>query len=73
MAPILPEEIQELDDSARDVSTSLAAYYADHREDGERPPVYCPQLGLAIETLKEGFTLASLWQVIPPPSAPSTS
>uniref|UniRef100_A0A1B6DL88 BBSome complex member BBS5 PH domain-containing protein n=2 Tax=Clastoptera arizonana TaxID=38151 RepID=A0A1B6DL88_9HEMI len=70
--PILPEEVEELDDSARDVSTTLSAYYADHREGEERPPVYCPELGLAIESLKEGFTLASLWQVIPPPTNPST-
>ena len=32
----------------------------------DRPPVYCPELGLSIEKLKEGYTLDSLWQILPP-------
>jgi hypothetical protein len=34
-----------------------------------RPPVYCPELGLCIEKIKDGFTLESLWQILPPESA----
>ncbi|XP_067942594.1 Bardet-Biedl syndrome 5 protein homolog [Watersipora subatra] len=42
----------------------MAAYFADgsKRTDGE--PVYSPELGLAIEKLKEGFTIKGLWEVI---------
>ena len=32
----------------------------------ERPLVFCPELGLTIEQLRDGFTLDSLWQVLPP-------
>ena len=35
-------------------------------EGRDRPPVYCPELGLAIEQLKDGYTLDSLWQILPP-------
>ena len=35
-------------------------------EGKDRPPVYCPELGLAIEQLKDGYTLESLWQILPP-------
>ncbi|XP_015792947.1 Bardet-Biedl syndrome 5 protein homolog [Tetranychus urticae] len=28
-------------------------------------PIFCPQLGLAIEKIKDGYTLESLWNVIP--------
>ena len=31
-----------------------------------REIVFSPELGLAIEKLKDGFTLDSLWQVLPP-------
>ena len=31
----------------------------------DREPVYSKELGLAIEKLKDGFTLAGLWEVMP--------
>ncbi len=31
-----------------------------------REIVHSPELGLAIEKLKDGFTLEGLWQVLPP-------
>ena len=31
-----------------------------------RRPVYCPEFGLSIEELKDGYTLESLWQILPP-------
>lgn len=65
---MIAEEVQELDDGGGELSTTLAAYYAGKHEEGDRPPQYCPELGLAVEALKEGFTLASLWEVIPSPS-----
>ena len=41
------------------------AYFADGDHQIDREPVYCPELGLAIEKLKDGFTLAGLWEVMP--------
>lgn len=60
--PVLDESEIEPSDTKSDAFT---AYFADggHQVDGE--PVFSPELGLAIEKLKDGFTLASLWQVIP--------
>jgi Bardet-Biedl syndrome 5 protein len=44
----------------------FAAYLADGGLEGQdREPVYSPELGICIEKLKEGFTLESLWQVLP--------
>lgn len=43
----------------------LAAYYADGGLEDERQIVYAEELGLAIESLKDGYTLKSLWEVIP--------
>lgn len=60
-APVVTEEIQEMDDT--DHSVALSAYYEEGSEC--RPPVFCPQLGLAVEEIKQGFTLETLWQVIP--------
>ncbi|XP_062506643.1 Bardet-Biedl syndrome 5 protein homolog [Corticium candelabrum] len=42
---------------------AFAAYFADANKTCDREPVFSPELGLAIEKLPEGFTLASLWEV----------
>jgi Bardet-Biedl syndrome 5 protein len=42
----------------------LAAYYADGGKALEREPVYCSDLGLAIENIKDGMTLDQLWNVV---------
>lgn len=41
----------------------LASQLAQNKGEAESPPVYSPYLGLAIEPLKEGFTLKSLFEV----------
>ncbi|CAG2162505.1 unnamed protein product [Oppiella nova] len=46
-------------------SDAIAAYLADELQTKTNDVVYCPQLGLAIEKIKDGFTLESLWHVIP--------
>ena len=43
---------------------TLAAYYADTSKGVDREPVFCPELGLAIEQLKEGMTIEQLWSVL---------
>ncbi|KAK7063197.1 Bardet-Biedl syndrome 5 protein [Halocaridina rubra] len=54
----------EIDETVNDGADVLAAYLADgHHHD--REPVFSKELGLAIEKLKEGYTLQTLWEVIP--------
>lgn len=55
------DDIEITDDKAP--SDAFVAYYADSNKKCDRDPVYCEQLGLAIEGLKEGYTLESLWEV----------
>ncbi|PVD30948.1 hypothetical protein C0Q70_10224 [Pomacea canaliculata] len=43
---------------------AFAAYFADGNKDANREPIYSEDLGLAIEKLKDGFTLAGLWEVL---------
>ncbi|KAL3831669.1 hypothetical protein ACJMK2_023392 [Sinanodonta woodiana] len=45
-------------------SDAFAAYFADGNKNKDREPVFCPELGLAIEKLKDGFTIAGLWDVL---------
>ncbi|CAE8698904.1 unnamed protein product, partial [Polarella glacialis] len=39
-------------------------YQPDGEKEIDREPVYSPELGLAIERLKEGTTLSSLWGIV---------
>ncbi|EFJ53283.1 Bardet-Biedl syndrome 5 [Volvox carteri f. nagariensis] len=47
-----------------DRGDALALYYADATKGVDRDPVYCAELGLAIEQLKEGLTIEQLWSVL---------
>lgn len=48
-------------------SDAFSAYVAEGGDDAQaRRPVYCPEFGLSIEELKDGYTLESLWQILPP-------
>lgn len=65
--PILPEVEKDLDVTSEVISRAITAYIADEDIDPTpRPPVYCSDLGLAVEELKEGFTMEELWEVLPP-------
>ncbi|KAJ8311265.1 hypothetical protein KUTeg_011183 [Tegillarca granosa] len=44
--------------------TEERAYFADGQKDKDRDPVYSEELGLAIEKLRDGFTLQGLWDVM---------
>jgi len=46
-------------------SEAFAAYFADSHQDGDREPEFNPQLGLAMEKLRDGMTLKGLWEVMP--------
>jgi len=49
---------------AADKGDLLAMYYADATKGADRDPVYNPELGLAVEQLKEGLTIEQLWSVL---------
>lgn len=59
--------MEEIDTSQVDADSDVfTAYLAEGGLEGEdREPVYCPELGLSIERIKDGFSLESLWQVLP--------
>lgn len=61
------DEVEEVDENPELASDAFAAYFADgtHRTTEKLEIVYCESLGLAIEKPKEGFTIESLWEVIP--------
>lgn len=59
--PIPEPEVVEIEEE--DVTGVVGAHYSEGGQD--RPPVYSSDLGLAIESLAEGQTLSSLWQIVP--------
>ena len=64
---IVMDSFDEIDDSAPDGNDAFTAYLADGMQNDElRPIVFSPELGLCIEQVKDGFSLESLWQVLPP-------
>jgi Bardet-Biedl syndrome 5 protein len=42
---------------------ALATYYAEGDKNVDREPVFAPELGLAVEKLREGVTLEDLWSI----------
>lgn len=62
---VLPVEEDVEIITSKDHCDTFAAYFADDNHARDRDPVYCEELGLAFEKLKDGFTLNSLWEVIP--------
>lgn len=61
-----PENYNEFEDeNVIGVSNSLAKYSISRSDKGDGTPIYDSTLGLAVETLPDGFTLSSLWEVIP--------
>ncbi|XP_040559376.1 Bardet-Biedl syndrome 5 protein isoform X8 [Gallus gallus] len=43
---------------------AFVAYFADENKQHDREPVFSEELGLAVEKLKDGFTLQGLWEVM---------
>ncbi|ETN80038.1 hypothetical protein NECAME_02517 [Necator americanus] len=60
------EEDEDREDEQKQLRTdAFAAYFSDgatHCEE-RRPPVFSEELGLAVEQLKSGFTIADLWNI----------
>lgn len=59
------EQVQDDVEIEPDEQTdAFVAYFADGNKQQDREPVYSEELGLAVEKLKDGFTLQGLWDVI---------
>ncbi len=66
------DSVDEIDENVPDSNDAFTAYLAEGEAANnkeERPIVFCPELGLSIEQIRDGFTLDSLWQVLPPEPA----
>lgn len=68
------ENFEELDErQEREINTKLNSYLAEgcmakatsasSREEGD--PVYCKELGFAMERIRDGYKLQDLWNVMP--------
>ena len=61
------DSFDEIDESVPDSTDAFTAYLADGiQSETDRPIVFSPELGICIEQIKDGFSLDSLWQVLPP-------
>lgn len=58
------DDLDVVEEPRGEISNVLASYLADGQK-SDRPPVYSTELGLAVESLKDGYTLQKLWEVIP--------
>ncbi|KAL3660479.1 hypothetical protein V7S43_014627 [Phytophthora oleae] len=54
-------EIEEDYSSSMD---AFAAYYAAVNKNQDRPPTFSKELGLAIESLPDGFSVGDLWYIL---------
>ena len=59
------DDVNEIDDSNHESQDAFAAYLAEGPQK-ESEIVFCRELGIAMEKIKDGFTLESLWSVLPP-------
>lgn len=62
------DDIEEIDSDKKsnEINTKLSTYITESSESGQRrEPVYCKELGFAMEKIRDGFTLKDLWEVIP--------
>lgn len=60
------DAIEEIDNTKTgEINTNFSNYLADESIGSQREPIYCKQLGFAMEKIRDGFTLKDLWEVIP--------
>ncbi|XP_052869232.1 Bardet-Biedl syndrome 5 protein homolog [Anopheles cruzii] len=63
------DDIEELESGAGGEINSKFTAYLTETDDGStgsgRKPFYCKELGFAMESLKEGYTVKDLWDVLP--------
>ena len=56
-----PDDVEIIDEG---ISDAFAAYYQDGSKNVDRKAVYDSSIGLAVEKLREGATIQSLWRCI---------
>lgn len=56
---------QVIEDPKNEIGNTLSAYLADEGHKMDRLPVYSSELGVAVEAVKDGYSLKKLWEVIP--------
>lgn len=61
----LIDDLDEIEEPRGEIGNTLTVYLADDGHAKDREPAYSTELGLAVETVKEGFTLQKLWEVLP--------
>ncbi|CAH0562490.1 unnamed protein product [Brassicogethes aeneus] len=59
------DDLEEISEPKNEMTNALSVYLADEGHSKDRPPVYSHDLGLAVEMVKDGFTLQKLWEVLP--------
>lgn len=62
---LIIDQFNEVEEPKGEMTNVLTAYLADEGHAKDRLPVYSDELGFAIETIKEGYSLQKLWEVIP--------
>ena len=55
----------DVDENKGELNNDLTMYMIENNGDVERKLVYSSELGLAIETIKAGYTLQNLWEILP--------
>ncbi|XP_017782269.1 PREDICTED: Bardet-Biedl syndrome 5 protein homolog [Nicrophorus vespilloides] len=61
----LIDDFSEVEEPKGEMTNVITAYLADGGHIKDRMPLYSEDLGIAIESIKEGYTLQKLWEVIP--------
>ncbi|XP_044765815.1 Bardet-Biedl syndrome 5 protein homolog [Coccinella septempunctata] len=59
------QDAEVIEDPKGEITNTIAAYLAEGVNKSDRP-IYSLELGLAVESIKNGFTIQKLWEVIPP-------
>lgn len=65
------EEFQEIDErQEKEINSKLNTYLAEGtltigQDKPAREPVYCKELGFAMEKIRDGYKLKDLWDVLP--------
>lgn len=65
------EEFQEIDErQEKELNSKLNTYLAEGslsvgEEKPPREPIYCKELGFAMERIRDGYKLKDLWDVLP--------
>jgi hypothetical protein len=61
---VSPFEISEYPEvEEQEEKDNFSQYFSDSNKPEDNPPVFSPELGLAVEQIHEGLTVQTLWHV----------